>query len=183
MDWQGLLNDDPSRGSLPLSGARYIIRGTLRGTEGQLAVSAFLHDLASTRLIRAQEASGPASSLPDLLCGAVAPELVRGIGIEESGHAALPADDAPWRSQLLISGIGHYYNGNYAEAFPAFLKLLRGDPKDSEAHFWLAQSFHKAGLTELAERQVRQFLADFPEDRNRPRAVLLLGEIEAARQP
>ncbi len=183
MGWQGLLSDNPSRGSLQLSGARYVIRGTLRGTEGRLVVSAFLHDLASTQLIRAQEASGPASSLPDLLCSDVARELVRGIGVEESGHAALPADDTPWRSQLLILGIGHYYNGNYAEAFPAFLKLLRRDPKDGEAHFWLAQSFHKAGLSELAERQVNRFLASFPKDRNRPRAMLLLREIEAARQP
>ena len=180
---QGLLTGGATGDALPLSLVQYVIRGVLRGGPEALTVSAYLHDLASTQLVFAAESAGTVDQFPHNLCDDLAKDLAAGLPGFSEVLAELPADEAPLQSQLMIAGIGHLYNGNYADAFPAFLKLIRENPSHGEAHYWLARSFHEAGLAELAEIQLKRFLANFPEDRNREHAVLLLRELETAPPP
>lgn len=161
-----------------LSGARYLLRGSFERRRGGLTVRAFLHDTATTALVFSSEAGGAAADLTQTLCDGIAAEVASFLAGDAAAGPDLALDRAPQTSQLLIVGMGHYYNGDYGAAMPAFMKLLRQDAQSAEARFWLAQSFHRAGLSEYAEVVIRKFLDMFAEHERRDQALSLLREIE-----
>jgi TolB-like protein len=182
LEWEGLLDNSGNAGSLAFLGADVLVRGTLISSGGLLKVSVFLHDVGTTQLIASSTHEGALSEAFELFCNDATAEIARALSEDLAAPARLPADSAPRRTQLLLSGIGHYYNGNYAEAFPAFMKLVRRDETDAEARFWLARSFLRAGMTAYADHELRQFIVQFPADRNFRRAKALLQDIETIRE-
>lgn len=183
IDEQGLRRLGAGGGDLQavagrLSGARYLLRGSFnRGREGH-TVRAFLHDAATTALVFSSEAGGEASGLMQTLCDGIAAEVAKFLAGAGAAGTALAPDPAPQASQLLIAGMGHYYNGDYGAAMPAFMKLLRQNPANADARFWLAQSFYRAGLSKYAEVEIKKFLDMFAEHDRRNQALSLLQEIE-----
>jgi TolB-like protein len=176
--WEGAAKGDFQVVAGRLPGARYLLRGSFnRGREG-LTVSAFLHDIATTALVFSTEARGNSSGLAEALCSGIAERIATFLAGDRAARPALAADQAPETSQLLIDGMGHYYNGNYAEAMPAFMKLLRQDPRNAQAQFWLAQSFYKAGLTDFAKVEIKKFLDTFSDHSRHNQALFLLRKIE-----
>lgn len=174
--WQGLSEDDRLRSRLAVSGAQYLLRGTLAQAPEGLLVIGTLYNARTTQLLHTVEGAGPVSQLSALLCNEIANEITTYVGRESGDRAGLRPDVAPEQTQLLILGMGHYYNKHYAKAFPAFMKLLRKNPNNAEARFWLAQSFHKAGLNKFAKQEIKKFLEHFPnnEKSERARSLLLL---------
>ena len=182
LQWEGLLDNAESPGSPALLGADVLVRGSLSGSGDSIKLSVFLYDVETTQLIASSAHEGPRSDAFELFCNDAAGEIARALSDGLSAPTHLPADSDPLRTQLLLLGVGHYYNGHYAEAFPAFMKLLRRDEADPEARFWLARSFLGAGMTTYAEHELKQFIVRFPVDRNHGRAKELLREIESNRE-
>lgn len=176
---EGLTKSDFARLTGHLSGADYILRGSISQEPPGLMARAFLHEVATTRLVFSSEASGNGQSLAEALCHGIADATAEFLGSGSALRPALADDQTPELSQLLIVGMGHYYNGNYAEAMPAFMKILRQNPRDGEAQFWLARSFYGAELTEFAEVEIRKFLEEFADHDKKDEALILLGEIES----
>ena len=179
LDSKGLLTNDVGRNSLTLSSATVLVRGNLGTMAGKLAISVSLHDINTTQVLFSADVQGAPSDAVDLICDGIGPQIAQGLFRERASGSQLTSDSDPFRTQLLMAGIGHFYNENYAKAFPAFMKLLSRDGGDADARFWLAQSFYKAGLLSFAEHEFREFLAHFPHDRNRRRALSVLSEIES----
>ena len=178
LQWQGLLEDDRLRTSLAVSGAQYLLRGTLAQAPEGLLVSGTLYDVHTTRLLHTADATGPVSKISALICDEIAVEVTKHIGGDTGDRPELRMDPAPKQTQLLIVGMGYYYNRHYAKAFPAFMKLLREDPGNAKAQFWLAQSFHKANLNKFAKQEIKKFLKDFPNNKKSGRARSLLRRLE-----
>jgi hypothetical protein len=58
------------------------------------------------------------------------------------------------------------------------MKLLREDPGNAEAQFWLAQRIHKTDLNKFAKQEIKKFLNDFPNNKRSERARSLLRYLE-----
>lgn len=176
--WQGLLHDERLRTHLAVSGAGYLFHGVLAQAPEGVLISGALYDAQTTQLLHAAEAAGPLSKLDALLCEKIAVEVAKRLGSDVETRPVIERDPAPKRTQLLIRGLGYYYNKEYAKAFPAFMRLLREDPGNAEARYWLALSFHEAGLNEFAKQQIKKFLQDFPSNKKSDRARALLLDLE-----
>lgn len=175
---QGLFNDQQARQSLAFLAADNLIRGTLSPGPDGLIVSGFLYDVDTTGLLLSPQAVGPRSHVSALFCEGIAAEIAAYVDSDGDDSQRLQADPVPAQTQRLIMGLGHYYNGNYAAAFPAFMKLLREDSNNAEARFWLAKSFYEAGMALFAEKEIVKFLGQFPDSDKRQQALALLREIE-----
>lgn len=179
LELEGLLERADGTDSLAILGADVIVRGSISRDGSELAVNVFLHDVETTQLIASSSHQRPADRAFELLCNDAAAEIARRLTGDLVASASLPADADPIRTQLLLSGVGHYHNGDYAQAFPAFMKLLKRDSSDAEAQFWLAQSFYSAGMAKFAAHELQRFIARFPADRNLGRAQEILHEIQS----
>ena len=155
-----------------VEGVTHLLRGSLAPQDTGVIITLMLYDLASTKLVASASASGDLMDIPATACA----------GARQLGHkllalspAAAPEkgmdDKQSEQSRLMIEGLGAYYNGTYEKAFPPFMKLMRGDPANASAVYWLAKSYQGAGMEEQARLELDRFLKDFPND---PRA----GEIQ-----
>jgi TolB-like protein len=158
-----------------LAQARYIARGSFTRAGERLHVQALVYETESTRLVTAAEARGDRTALVPL-----AEELATRIAktLPTATTPALPVDDDPERSLLMIQGLGYYYSAQYTRAVPAFMKLLAGHPDDAAARYWLARSFHEAGLGQHAAVELRVFLRSHPDHVKSAEARELLGTLE-----
>ena len=160
-----------------LTPARYVLRGSLTLRDGELHIQALVFDVASTRLRFSGQAQGPLAEIPGWLCESLPAELAAALAEETVAGATLADAERPEVQNLLIEGLGHYYNGDYAKALPAFIKLLRSEPNDPDAHYWLGKGFYAAGLEALAAVQLREFAERFPEHSRTRQAEELLATI------
>ena len=66
-------------------------------------------------------------------------------------------------------GCAHLRNGGFKKAVSSFREAVKADPKDPQVRFNLAVALRKAGCADLAENELRDFLAlagsRFPEHR------------------
>lgn len=158
-----------------LSQARYIARGSFTRSGDGLHVQALVYETETTRLVTAAEVRGdPAAlvSLSEELADKIAKVLPTGTA------PALPGDDDPERSLLMIQGLGHFYSAQYNKAVPAFMKILANHTDDASARYWLARSFYEAGLGQHAAIELRAFLRSFPDHVRAAEARELLGALE-----
>ena len=79
--------------------------------------------------------SRPIGEFADRICGALADPIALSLSATAQTSDPLPSDSAPEMTQNMIVGMGHYYTANYAEAFPAFLKILSQNPGHAAAQF------------------------------------------------
>jgi TolB-like protein len=158
-----------------LAQARYIARGSFTRAGDRLHVQALVYETESTRLVTAAEARGERAALVPLaeeLANRIAKTLPTAIA------PGLPVDDDPERSLLMIQGLGYYYSAQYTKAVPAFMKILAAHPDDAVARYWLARSFHEAGLGQHAAVELRAFLRSHPDHVKAAEARDLLGTLE-----
>jgi TolB-like protein len=158
-----------------LAQARYIARGSVTRSGERLHVQALGYETESTRLVMATEARGNHAALVSL-ANELADRIAK--GLPTASAPALPVDDDPERSLLMIEGLGHFYSAQYTRAVSAFMKVLAKHSDDAAARYWLARSFHEAGLGQHAAIELRTFLRSFPDHGKAAEARELLGALE-----
>ncbi len=182
LTWQGLLGDRSRTGSL--SQAKYIVRGSLirKGDlGGDIEVKAFLHETASTRLIKAFDTQGAPSEIMSL-CRRIASDIAGFFQAELPRIEQLPFDDDPQKSLLMIHGISAFHTGRSHRAVTFFLKVLERRREDESAKFWLAQSFLAADLPSHAMIELEAFLELFPKSHRTQEVKRLLRSMEKRRE-
>ena len=162
-----------------LAGATHLLGGSFGRSPKGLNVQGLLYDVGSTALVFSVEFSGSVGDLGKILCDGIAEAVVK--NLDEGGvlQSPLKVDLDPAYNHLMITGMGHYYNGNQAEAFPAFMKILRDHPQDEPAQFWLARSFYKAGMMGFAAVELRKYLDRHPQGKRRAEVEALLQKAES----
>jgi TolB-like protein len=172
------VNFDPSK-IRKVEGVTHLLRGSLAPQDTGIIVTLMLYDLASTKLVASVTTSGDLD-IPALACAGV-----RQLGDKLAALSPVVApekgmtDAEAERSRLMIEGLGFYYNGAYEEAFPPFMKVMRADPSNASAVYWLARSYQGAGMEEQARLEFARFLKDFPKD---PRAAEVQGMLKQKKE-
>ncbi len=161
-----------------LSGATHLLGGNFGRSPKGLEVQGSLSDVGSTQLVFSVECSGGAAELAEMLCDRIAQGVVKHLDAADTVRSLPDLDVDPAYNHLMISGMGHYYNGNLAQAFPAFMKILRVHPKDEPAQFWLARSFYEAELMEFAAVEFKKYLDRHPQGKRRSDVEALLQRAE-----
>ncbi|TAL38777.1 MAG: hypothetical protein EPN97_03480 [Alphaproteobacteria bacterium] len=158
------INFDPSK-FRKLEGVTHLLRGSLAPQDTGIIVTLMLYDLASTKLVASASAGGGLADIPATACtgarqlGEKLPALAA-VTAPETGMDNVQAE----QSRLMIEGLGFYYNGAYEKAFPPFMKLMRADPANAAAVYWLAKSYAGAGMDDQAKIEFERFVKDFPKD-------------------
>lgn len=148
-----------------VEGVTHLLRGSLAPQDTGAIITLMLYDLSSTKLVASTSASGDLSDIPATACtgarqlGEKLPALVS-VTAREGGMD----DEQAEQSRLMIEGLGYYYNGAYEKAFPPFMRLMRADPANASAVYWLAKSYQGAGMEEQAKLEFDRFLKNFPKD-------------------
>lgn len=157
--------------------ARYVLRGSFTENDGVLHVQALLFESDTTRLVHSAEARLPATKVASILCDTLGTSMAGFITSGDESAPRLVSAEQPEMQLHVIEGLGHYYNRNYAQAFPAFLSILREEPDHADAHYWLGKSFQQAGLDNLARTEFREFLRRFPQHDKASEVSELLAEL------
>ncbi|MEZ0225457.1 MAG: tetratricopeptide repeat protein [Alphaproteobacteria bacterium] len=170
------INFDPSK-IKKVEGVTHLLRGSLAPQDTGIIVTLMLYDLASTKLVASVAASGDLADIPATACAGVRQlgdklSALSPVASPEKGMTDAQAE----QSRLMIEGLGAYYNGAYEKAFPPFMKLMRADPTNASAVYWLARSYQGAGMDEQARLEFDRFLKDFPKDPRAPEVSGLLKE-------
>jgi TolB-like protein len=175
LTWQQYVAQTPLGRIGALSQARYIARGSFTRTGNRLLVQALVYETETTRLVASAQGTGDAGALV-AVCEELAGKIAR--ALPTATAAALPADDDPERSLLMIEGLGYFYSAQFNKAVPAFMKILARHPDDGSARYWLARSFSEAGLHQHAVIELREFLKLSPGHVKAAEARRLLGKLE-----
>ena len=171
-------NFDPSHFTT-VKGATHLLHGTLAPQDDKVLVTLMLYDLASTKLVASGTASGGVGELPETACAGVRSlgEKIPALKVEAAPTSGLDDKEAE-RSRLMMEGLGAYYNGAFEKALPSFLKLMRENPADAAAAWWLAKSYQGAGMTDEARIAFGKFIEEFPKDPRVADANAILKEVK-----
>jgi len=161
LNFQGFLKEKNLGQVGELVQAHFILRGSFVIQSKQISIQAFLVQTENTQLLKSFEQKG---SIHDLvkLCQALSKDIGAYFSAPLKSLPPLERDEDPKRNVRLIYGLGYYFNGQFHKAFPEFMKILKENPKDAEARFWLAKSFLEAGLKDHAQMEFQRFQKDFP---------------------
>jgi TolA-binding protein len=163
--------------------ADYILRGSLTLEDQQPQVQALLFDVTTTALHRTIAGTVDLNNIVNSLCATIASPLITALHKPTAQPTNLAAEQqAPEPQQLLINGLNHYYNGEYARAFVPLLDLIKAYPDDADAHYWLAQSFYQAGLSEFAYIQFHGFINRFADNPRVSKVKTLLKELKSNKE-
>ena len=170
LTWQSLVEGRSGPEPDVLAQARFIVRGSLSRLSNpgddpdEIEVKAFIHETATTRLLKVIEARGVAGEIPSL-CRQAASDIAAHFKAKLPPIEDLPVDVDPARSLLMIHGLNAFHNGDPHRALAAFLKIIDDHPGDEPARFWLTRSFLATGLETHARIEAQAFLknhADSP---------------------
>lgn len=143
----------------------FILKGSLVNKDYQLQLQALLFNAANTQLHDSVYGRVDSHQMLNSLCSNITKPLLASLADKKAEPNGLKTEDFPEKQQELINGLKHYYNGEFAQAFAPFLKLVKTYPEDPVPHYWLAQSFYRAGLNEFAIIQFQDFINRFQDSR------------------
>jgi tetratricopeptide (TPR) repeat protein len=148
-----------------LKGATHVLRGSLAPQGNGFIANFMLYDAATAQLTASATVTGQSGGAAEAACDGVK-QLAGKLGaLTAAGSTGNPvSSEQALQSRFMIEGLGHYYNGDYDKAFPAFMKALKADPTNAAAQYWLARSYHEAGMEDQAHIEFRHFLEKFPKD-------------------
>ncbi len=176
---KGLTGEKHALAAGKLLKADTVLTGRLYLVEGKLTVSLKAVDIASERVLAADQASFRPSDLAE-----TALQLARRLG--EQMALPLPeidlkaVDASPIASLHFAKALGCYYAGNLDEAIMQFMRTADLDPDYTEAHFWQGMCHQRLGEHAHAVIEWEKYLARHP-DSDRSDAVRKLLD-EAKRQ-
>lgn len=174
LSWERYVSQNSLRDIGKLANAGYILRGSFVDKDQGLQVQALLFDAATTQLVHTATGAGALGDLSTWLCKDIAHDVAAFLGKRTARSASLPIAEQPQIQRFMIEGMGHYYNGDFARAFPAFLKVLRAQPTHADAQYWLGKSFYGAGMREMAKIQFEAYLQNHPDNSKAQQAKQLL---------
>lgn len=158
-----------------IEGATHLLRGSLAPQDNGVLVTLMLYDLASTKLVASATTAGGTGEMPETACAGV---KSLGVKIPALATEAVPEkglnDRAAEQGRLMMEGLGAYYNGAFDKAFAPFLKLMRNDPANAAAAYWLAKSYQGAGMADEARIAFKIFVTKFPNDPRAAEVVAIL---------
>lgn len=142
--------------------ADYILRGSFTRVGSKLQVQALVYETETTQLVTSAESNGDADDLV-IVCRRLVDGMMRFFSAKTGKAPRFPVDEDPEKTALMIDGLGYFYSGQLHKAFPAFMKIIAKDPRDSPARYWLGRSFYEAGLADHATIELEDFLRLFPK--------------------
>ncbi len=169
LTWQGLVEGRSESHPGVLAQARYIVRGSLsrpttpghpghpNGGPDGVELKAFIHETATTRLLKVVEARGGAGEIPRL-CRQAASGIAAHFQAKLPPIEDLPLDADPDKSLWMIHGLNAYHHGQPHRALAAFLKILDDHPDDEPARYWLTKCFLAAGMEPHARIEAQEYL-------------------------
>ena len=159
--------------------AEYLLRGSLLSVDrDDLTVQILLMEVETTELVYAMTWQSSRAKIIRGLCEHVGLVMLQKMFKADLNDVSRPISQHPERQQLLIEGLGHYYQGDPSNASAAFLTLIRAHPTQGNAYFWLGLSFLDGGFTQLAQTQLERFLQRFPEHPKASHARQILHRIQ-----
>lgn len=161
--WEQVMTPSGAQQAGRLVQAKYLFRGSITGTDGRLTLQGMLYETATSRLVKTFEATGARKDINGS-CQTLADGLAAYFSAPAKPLPALPVEKDPETNLHLVQGLGFYYNGIYAKAFPEFMKILQDHPHHADAMYWLTKSFAAGGLEENASLEAAQFVKQFPTD-------------------
>lgn len=162
-------------------GVDFILRGSMFKQDNQMHTQALLFDVATTELRHSVSSAININNVVNSLCTKIASPLVPLLNKKNAAPKDFTTEQIPEKRQLLIEGLNHYYNGNYAQSLAPFLKLVTTYPDDATSHYWLAQSFYSAGQDDFAKIQLQDFISRFNDSSRIIKVQLLLKNLDSKR--
>ncbi len=159
--------------------ADYVLTGSASSLNGQWLVNLQLNSPISTQMIAAQNATLNTDYNTQEICKkAVHPLLKKLAKTKPTDLSDAPAEEADINAEstLLLHGIRESENGHYAQSFPYFLKVLAQNPTHADARYWLAISYAKAGMIDLARDEAQTCFVQSPTHAKRKELESLLTE-------
>lgn len=162
LSWEKYIAQNSIQSIGQIMAANFILRGSIVLEDDKIKIQALLFNVATTQLRHAISGTIELNDVVNSLCKNIAQPLVASL-MEKTAQRTkkFQVEDMPEKQQLLINGLNHYYNGEFAQSFAPLLKLVKTYPDDASSHYWLAQSFYQAGLDDFAIIQFQDFITRF----------------------
>jgi TolA-binding protein len=154
-----------------LAAASHILRGSLAPHDAGFSLNLMLYDLATQALVASAEAQGGPHDATDVSCRAAKRlvEKLPDLKNPDITTPTVPADEAGHWIEV-TEAMGFYYSGAFEKSIASFMRLAKEHPDDGAMRYWLAMSYLKAGMKDLAEVEFRLFLEKFPRHVRAPEA-------------
>lgn len=154
-----------------LAAATHILRGSLASHDAGFTLNLMLYDLGTQLLVASAEAQGGQGEATDVSCRAAQRlvEKLPDLKNPEITTPTVPANEAGHWLEV-TEAMGFYYNGAFEKSVASFLRLSKEYPDDGAMRYWLAMSYLKADMKDLAEVEFRGFLEKFPRHVRGPEA-------------
>lgn len=158
--------------------AQYVVHGSLTEIGEKLEMSLQVYETETTRLVKSFRAEGPAEEIL-IVAEKVSKELAGFLekGIKDAAEFEVERD--PEKNLHFVRGLGYYYGSQSHKAIPEFMKVLRKDPEDTLALYWMARCFAAAGLSDHANLEFVKFLERYPDH---PRVQEAKNRLEAQKE-
>ncbi|MBE3071047.1 MAG: tetratricopeptide repeat protein [Planctomycetes bacterium] len=172
---KGLTGEKHSLAAGRLLKADTVLTGRLYLVEGKLTVNLQAIDIASERVLAADQASFRPADLME-----TALQLARGLGrqmalpLPEIDLKAL--DASPIASLHFAKALSHYYAGHMDAAIMQFMRTMDLDPDYTEAHFWQGMCHQRLGEHAHAVIEWEEYLARHPDSERSDAVRKLLDE-------
>lgn len=175
---KGLTGDKYAIRAGKLLKADTVLTGRLFLVKGKLTVSAKVIDIATARLVAADQLS----CRPEYLIEA-ALQMARRLGKQMA--MPLPKidlkkiDKSPIASLHFAKAMSHYYAGNMDAAIMQFMRTMDLDPDYIEAHYWSGMAYSRLGEDAHAIIEWKKFLKRQPKSKHAKQVKKMLAAAKA----
>lgn len=166
-----------------LKGATHLLRGNITENGEEINIALLLYNLNSTILSVSADAGGKPDQLVDVACSAVNKLAGKFSSARyvEVANTEINRDEAK-QDKIMLVGLGYYYNGLYGKAYPEFMKILKKDPKNFSAKYWLTRSYIEAGMKDYAKIESEEFIKLYPDEPKSTEIKNLLSKLDEKTQ-
>ena len=173
----GLAGDERAARQARLLKADAVLSGRLYRKDGALVVAVKAIDLATERVLAADQVSCGTTNLPAAALE-MAGRLAKQMALPPPALDLSRPDATPMASLHFAEGLSRYYAGDLDEAIMHFLRTLDLDPDFAEAHLYSGDCFDRLGERDHAAVEWRAFLKRCPDhpEAARVRAALDAGD-------
>lgn len=166
-----------------LKGATHLLRGNITENGKEINIALLLYKLNSTVLSISADVSGKPDQLVDVACSTVNKLAGKFSSAKYAGGTNIEINrDEAKQDKIMLVGLGYYYNGLYSKAYPEFMKILKKDPKNFSAKYWLAKSYIEAGMKDYAKIESEEFIKLYPDEPKSTEIKNLLSKLDGEMQ-
>ena len=156
-----------------------VLVGRLYLVEGKLTVHAQAVDIATERVLAADELACRPEDLPEAALQ-LARRLAKQMAMPLPEIDLKQIDTSPIASLHFAKALSHYYAGNLDEAVMQFMRTMDLDPDYTEAHFWMGVCYQRLDEPEHAVIEWQAYLERDPNSKRAEAVRKLLAEAQKA---